>query len=53
MALNKFYAPIDKEVFWHKWDWPLTYDAIRYAGFPKEIQDDIWEKEIEYGVFWD
>lgn len=33
----------------YEMDFPMTIEACRYAGIPKEIIDDIWKKEKKPG----
>jgi hypothetical protein len=54
-ALNKFYRPLSYQEFMHEWGLNETRNAIRYAGFPEEVINDIWEpvnRKTNNSIVW-
>jgi hypothetical protein len=50
-ALNKFWRPVTDNDFWFKMDVVATNNAIAVAGFPREVEEWIWEREKEVFKF--
>ena len=54
-ALSKYWRPLTVNEYLHEMDVRQVEEACRYAGFPKEVIDDIWEKkkqEPKGGIVW-
>jgi hypothetical protein len=41
--LNKYWRPLTETEYWHDMDGPAINDAVQVAGFPKEVEEWIWE----------
>ena len=44
-ALNKYFRAVTYDEYMDKWDLPTVQNAVSVAGFPKEIEDWIWQKK--------
>ena len=46
-ALNKYFAKVTYDEYMDEWDIPMTQNAVSMAGFSKEVENWIWEKDID------